>query len=73
MTAPPPLVRAFPRRPPVCHLETRCATNGAFLGPACGQRSLDGSSWARTTYTKLAERVTCKKCAKAAAKLATNL
>jgi hypothetical protein len=61
MTAPPPLLRAFPQRPPTTHLERRGA-DGRFAGPACGQRALDGSSFARTLYAKDPARVTCKKC-----------
>jgi hypothetical protein len=67
VTAPPPLTRAFPARPPVTHMAKH--EGERFAGPLCGQRALDGTSHARTTYTNLAERVTCKKCAKAVGKL----
>jgi RNA-directed DNA polymerase len=68
MTAPPPLLRAFPNRPPVTHFAQH-DDGGRFAGPLCGQRAADGKGHARTTYTRLAERVTCRKCAKALAKL----
>ncbi len=61
MTAPPSLRRSFDVRPPVVHLERRDPAD-RFAGPVCGQRSLDGVTWARGNYTRDAARVTCKKC-----------
>ena len=38
---------------------------GHFAGPLCGQRALDGKSWAHAPYTTSPLRVTCKKCDRA--------
>lgn len=64
--------------PPFSHRESRIQhLNVAPLGedasnyprqPICGQRSMDNTDWARGFYTRVKERVTCKRCLKSLAR-----
>jgi hypothetical protein len=58
---------AFPKRPPTTHLK-KGEIGEPFVGPACGQRAMDGKGHARTLYTTDPSRVTCQKCRKALVK-----
>lgn len=65
------MLRAMAHRTPTVHLH--CTTlhwleKRTSIGPACGQRGIDGGP-ARTPYTHDAAMVTCKKCLALMAKL----
>ena len=59
------------RRPDVWHfnLAPRGEDKSVFpRHPLCGQRSIDNEDWAHGLYTRVPERVTCKRCLKSLAR-----
>lgn len=59
------------RRPDVWHfnLASRSEDRSVFQRhPLCGQRAIGNEDWAHGLYTRVPERVTCKRCLKSLAR-----